>query len=318
MPNLSHTLMLSNAAWRAAARLRHPAIDLGLIAAGGPAARLLGENGLSLASARAAAETLASDELARLGIDAAALPMPPRRQLAELDPKVIGELAWADRARTLTEAIAKAPDTLAALATMIDEPSGTVRRLIERDGADPDAVREASLRGEGGRTLVDRVEVDTALLPRRGYALRTQGFVSESPSAIADVLSDPDNLRMWLLPDGVLTPIDGGVEVTVRHRKRAATSRWILTRGPLPQGEQLTWLATTLTEPWAGQNERYCRFMLTEAPGGADVVLTVGYRTYKILGTALGPLIRRVTMLSMPAYLSNLAFVVAQATGQHR
>lgn len=313
---IHHLWTWQNAAWREAARLRHPEIDLdhlylGLLAQGGTAARLLGSHGITLASAREAVRDSTAAELARLGIDARALVQPPPRSTAQLHHGAVGDIPLSQRARQFGVTARSVRTDLATLRALLDEPSGRVRRLLAWDGADPDAVRTGTQVEASGRAA-ELVEADPALLPRPHRAVRYRQYVSAVTDEVADVVADPDVLTTWAVrPEDVIG--GGGQDVRTRSGRASEelTLRWTVERSSGPGGPVVTWRQTITGGPHDGQPLGYDRFDLRPQGSGTEVVRTRGLRTWRPLGRLLAPVTARLVGLGMPVASQDIAYAVA-------
>jgi len=305
------------AAWREAARLRHPEIDLdhlylGLLAQGGPAAQLLGGHGITLASARQAVRDLTAEELASLGIDAQAVLQPPPRSTTQLHHGAVGDIPLSERSRELAGTARSVRTNSATLRALLDEPSGRVRRLLTWNGADPDAVRTGTHDHGSERRSTELVEADPALLPRPSQAVRYRQYISATPADVADVIADPDVLTSWAVKPEDVIGCDGQALLT-RHGRgsTAMTLRWMVHRSTGPDGPVVIWRQAITGGPQDGQPLACDRFDLHPQGPGSEVIRTRGFRTRRPLGRLLGPVTARLTGLGMPVTLQNIAYAVA-------
>lgn len=315
--SIHHLWTWQMAAWREAARLRHPEIDLdhlylGLLAQGGPAAQLLGGHGITLASARHAVRELTVEELAGLGIDTRSMLQPPPRPTTQLHHGAVGEIPMSERARELAVTARSVRTNLATLHALLDEPSGRVRRLLTWDGADPDAVRTEAHDHGSDRGSAELVEADPALLPRSTRAVRYRQYVSAAPDDVADVIADPDILSSWAVKPEDVIRCDGQAVLT-RHGRgsKTMTLRWTVHRSTGPDGPVVTWRQTITGGPHDGQPLTYDRYDLRPQGRGSEVTRTRGIRTRRLLGRLLTPATARLAGLGMPVALQNIAYAVA-------
>ncbi len=315
--SIHHLWTWQNAAWREAARLRHPEIDLdhlylGLLAQGGAAAQLLGRHGITLTSAREAVRDLTAAELASLGIDAHTLVQPPPRSTAQLHRGAVGDIPLSQRARELAVAARSVRTNLATLRALLDEPSGRVRRLLTCNGVDPDAVRAGTQVQGDDRGLAEPVEADPALLPRPHSAVRYRQYVSAAPDAVADVIADPDVLTSWAVqPEDVMRCEGQDVRTRSGRGSEKMTLRWTVERSSGPDGPVVTWRRFITGGPHDGQPLAYDRFELRPQSSGSEVIRTQGLRTWRPLGRLLAPVTARLVGLGMPVASQNIAYAVA-------
>lgn len=314
---IHHLWTWQNAAWREAARLRHPEIDLdhlylGLLAQGGTAAQLLGRSGITLASAREAVRDLTAAELAGSGIDARTELQPPPRSTAQLHRGAVGDIPLSQRARELAGTARSVRTSLMTLRALLDEPSGRVPHLLTRNGVDPDAVRTGTAVEGDDRGSAEPVEADPALLPRPRCAVRYRQYVSAAPADVADVIADPDVLTTWAVrPEDVVQR--DGQEVRTRSGRgsKAMTLRWTVERSTGPDGPVVTWRRSITGGPHEGQPQAYDRFELRPQDLGSVVIRTQGLRTWGSLGRLLAPVKARLVGLGMPVASQNIAYAVA-------
>ncbi|MCI1019081.1 hypothetical protein HWD99_10625 [Microbacterium sp. C5A9] len=117
-------------------RLRHPEIDvehlfLALLSIGGPVTDALARDGVTLAAARTAFQTLHANRLARLGVS------PEGRDADRRIPEgtTRGGFVYRDGVRVMLENAAADPHPDRALfAALVDEPSGHVREVLRELG----------------------------------------------------------------------------------------------------------------------------------------------------------------------------------------
>ncbi len=314
---IHHLWTWQNAAWREAARLRHPEIDfdhlyLGLLAQGGAAAELLGRHGITLASAREAVRDLTAAELASLGIDARTLVQPLPRSTGQLHRGAVGEIPLSQRARELAVTARSVRTNLATLRALLDEPSGRVRRLLTWNGVDPDAVHAGTQVEGDDRGSAEPVEADPALLPRPHCAVRYRQYVSASPDAVADVIADPAVLTSWAVqPEDVMRCDGQDVRTRSGRGSKRMTLRWAVERSSGPDGPVVTWRRSITGGPHDGQPLAYDRFELHPQGLGSEVVRTQGLHIWRPLGRLLAPVTARLVGLGMPVASQNIAYAVA-------
>lgn len=282
----------TGAAHLEAARTRTTEIDvdhlyLGLLAVGGQAARILGRHGVSLSSARERVRESLTDDLNALGLDAAAAVLPPPKAARDLD---FTDWRATGRAHDLVNQVKLKDGTCAALATLIAEPSGVVRRLLVADGVDPDALTAELAAVTDEPDAVERVAADPALLPPPARAARLRHYLSSPPEKVADALADPALLATWAYDPRKSEVGDGGE--TIRHirGRKTMTVRVHHTRRREGDADVVTWIHELVDGPHAGQPLRYDRFAILPAPGGSELVHTAGQRNFGPLGRLAAPL----------------------------
>ena len=280
-----------SASWREADRERMDAVDvdhqyLGLLGVGGAAARLLGSHGITLASARARVrETLAAD-LAGLGLESGGLPEP--LPFAATGRSTFKETA---RAKAITDAASKAPDTYGLLVTLLQEPSGTVRRLVNADGVTPQDLVAPLKEGSTDPFGASTVPAASGLLPAPAYAREVTSYVSAPRAQVADALTRPEALPYFsLFADADVA--DDGLTATLHKGDKAMTVHAELSRDRTAERDELTWTMRMLDGPTPGEPLNYHRLTLTDAPGGTDLTHQFGYRTFGTLGRLLHPITR--------------------------
>ncbi len=301
------------AAWREAARVGAPKVDvdhlyLGLIGVGGEAARLLGRHGVTLASARSRVRESLDTDLATLGLDAAGVQLPP---LTRLDR--IGEppLAYTDRAGALIRTAVKLPDTYSALVALLQEPSGTVRRLVAADGLAPQQLVPELKEGSEESLSAEPTELRPGLLPGPGYAQRYRLFVSVPPDALADAIADPEHLAWWSYDPAKAKTGDDPATVTHHAGRRTLSVHSRVTRTSEADAEVITWLHSDAADPDAGPL-RHDRFEVRGAPGGSDLTWTAGHRTVGALGALTAPVTKRFAAWGMAHSALAVAFAAAE------
>ncbi len=280
-----------SASWREADRERMDAVDvdhqyLGLLGVGGAAARLLGSRGITLASARTRVREALADDLAGLGLDSGALPDP--LPFAATGTSTFKETG---RAKAITDAASKAPDTYALLVTLLQEPSGTVRRLVNADGVAPQDL-VAPLK-EGSTDPFGAITVPAApgILPAPSFAREVASYVSAPRAEAADALARPEALPYFsLFADAEVA--DDGVTATLRKGDKTMTVHAELSRDRTAGRDELTWTMRMRDGRAPGEPLNYHRLTLTDAPGGTDLTHQFGYRTFGTLGRLLHPITR--------------------------
>ncbi len=276
----------TGAAHLEAARTRTAEIDvdhlyLGLLAVGGQAARILGRHGVSLGSARRRVRESLTDDLGALGLDAAAGVLPPPRAARELD---FADWRATGRAHDLVNRTKLREGTCAALAALVAEPSGVVRRLLVADGVDPEKLTAELSARPAEPDAVERVDADPDLLPPPARARRIRHYLSAPPEVVGDALADPALLAVWAF-DPQRAELDAAEE-TIRHTRgrRTMAVRVHHTRRREGEADVITWIHEMVDGPHAGEALRYDRFAILPAPGGAELAHTAGQRSFGRLG----------------------------------
>lgn len=310
---LKLTTLWGNASWREAARVRAAEVDLdhlylGLLAIGGSAAQLLGRRGITLTSARRRAREAMQEDLARLGLTDADDVLPP-----PLSIKDLGEGDWrpAPRTKELLDEVGKAPDTYALLVALLQEPSGTVRRLVAADGVVPQDLVPELKAGADDPYSAEGVPVIPGLLPGPARASRVRHFVPAPPEAVADALSDPAILALWAYAPEQATVDAAGTTVRYERGRKSMTVRHRVSRARESDAEVVTWVADMLDTRYAGQPLSYDRFEARPAPGGTELALTRGRRTFGVLGALIAPIVGLFNGWGMLHSMQVLAFVIA-------
>lgn len=278
-----------SASWREAQRLRLDAVDLdhlylGLLGVGGVAARLLGEHGITLSSARERVRQSITDDLASLGITEQSLPNP-----LPFEATGTGTYRETARAKKLLSDGAKAPDTYALLVLLLQEPSGTVRRLVHADGVVPQDLAAQLRDGSTDPFTPTSVPPMAGLLPNPAYARRLTFYVSASPEKVAAALQSPAALPYFASFGDADVSEDGLTAVMARGNKSMTTSANVTTGD-----NAITWTLTLKDTPYAGQGLSYHRFTLTGTAGGTELTYEFGYRTFGLLGRLIEPITRRL------------------------
>ncbi len=304
------TTLWTNAAWREAARVRAPEVDiehlyLGLIAVGGAAAALLGRHGVTLASARQRMREAQAEDLASLGIDVADLPSP-------IHFLQLGDPAWKSTARA--DALiktAKTTDTYQLLVALLQEPSGTVRRLVHADGVVPQSLVPELKEGADDPYAPEKVKLDATLLPPPGRAYRLRRFVSAPADFVADALADPSTLALWAYDPTASQVSDGGLRNRLEKGGKSLTVRLACTRTTEGDAHVLTWVQTAEDTRHAGQPLTYDRFEVHPVPGGSEIVRTSGRRTFGVIGWAMAPVHDLFGSWGMLHTMQAIAFGIA-------
>lgn len=281
------------ASWRESQRLRQDAMDvdhqyLGLLGIGGAAARLLGEHGITLASARNHVRDALTQDLSSLGITELTLPAP----LPFLETGT-GRFAETARAKVITDASAASPDTFALLVALLQEPSGLVRRLVHADGVLPQDLVGALRAGSTDPFRAETTRATGGILPAPAFARRITTYVPVPRDQAVDALARPQTLRyVSMFADADVTA--DGLSASVRQGSReAAVGAELLASEPhADHHTTLTWRLRALDGRHAGQAFQYHRFTMRDAPGGAELDHEHGFHTFGLLGRLVEPLTR--------------------------
>lgn len=302
------------AAWREAARVRAAEVDLdhlylGLIGVGGEAARLLGRHGVTLSSARRHVREAMTSDLASLGLDAADVRLPPLTHSDHIGRPAIPATG---PARTLMDQAAKLPDTYGALVLLLQEPSGSVRRLVAADGVAPQSLVPELKAGSEESLHAEPVPVLAGLLPGPAYAQRFAVFASVAPDALADAVADPGHLPWWAYDPDKADRGDDPAIVTHRSGRRTLTVHATVSRTSEADAEVITWLHEDAGASDHGRLLRYDRFEIRAAPGGADLAWTSGQRTFGLAGALAAPVTKRFAAWGMAHSALAIAFAAAE------
>ncbi|MDN5893034.1 Clp protease N-terminal domain-containing protein [Arthrobacter sp. AOP36-A1-22] len=296
------------AAWREAARAREPYIDLdhlliGLIAAGGQAAQLLTRHGIDLISARSAAGAVHADAVALLGVDVRALPAPAPRPLNELNRGDVGEVPMNERADRLIDRLGVRATERDLLHALLAEPSGTIRDLIERGGADLETMTSEVVGGHADWSPVapQRAQTVESQAETRMAAVQLTHFIPAERGLVRSVATDSTVAPQWLMVPDTTRQNDGTLVVDVTKRGRTRTLR----------------LTPTADEDghvrWDDQPLGWYELRFVAVDGGTILTLTRAVRPLGLLGAALIPLIRLSNGLGLLVRAQNLALACADA-----
>lgn len=314
--SLKMTTLWANASWRESARARAAEVDLdhlylGLLALGGSAARLLGQHGITLASARQRAREALADDLAALGLPEATAPPP-------ITLRNLGDAGFdlTPRAKVVADKAMKAPDTYGVLVALLQEESGTVRRLVHADGVTPQDLVPELKQGADDAYSAEKVPVESGLLTEPAHASQLSTFISVPPSAVAGVLADPDALHLWAIDPQRSTVRDDGETVEhIRGGSKTITLRYHHKRQRTDDAEIVTWIAEILDGPHAGESLMYERFEVRPAPGGTNLTRISGRRRFGLLGRIMAPLWDSFSDWGMVHSTQVIAFGVAERQG---
>lgn len=250
-----------------------------------PAGDALRGLGITLESARRAVQQLRADQLASLGVEAAA---PQEGRIVFHEQR--GH-EWTDRAmEVFRQASGRGRDGGASdvLKTLVSEPSGTVEDLLARLGTDPAQVTEAADEAARAATPPPRA-VD-------GKATTSRAFVPAPQDAVWDFISDPSKLPEWMTwhstidaPAGALkvgdafegrrTPGDtapGGKNARPQYRRK------VIELALLEPRSRIAWRVSHPDAPHTNANQ--VRITLEPVPGGTRVTARsawLGPRTWR-------------------------------------
>lgn len=246
------TAVVLAGAWREALRISAARVEpehlfLGILASGGPTARIAAHHGLTLQAARRGAAVSRGRQLRAVGRDVAAEGFVPRAPLASLDPGGAATLPLASD----TERLVKAPHTgdgEADWARALLADCEAVSALVAAAEADPHALAEAlrpldpaPVLPDGllpltpapcpvphdAVTAPDGIRASGALAHRaaRAGAQGAEWFVSAPPADLFAVLSDPVHIRAVLAqPQDAEVDDAYGVVTAVADRSRRGTT----------------------------------------------------------------------------------------------
>lgn len=312
--SLRVSLIWGNAAWREAVRLREAFIDvdhllLGLVAAGGPAARLLGRHGFTLASGRRAALRRHAGALASLGVDVTSLPPVTPLPVDDLHQGAAGYAPTTARAKRLCNSTLFPSDERRYLTALLAEPSGTVGEVLECAGVDVDALaRDVDGSSIDWHTPTPR-RVASSTPARRGHhisSLRLEHWISAPLHVVYDVAAGLEETDRWMTsPDGRLRVVDGRHQARVDTGISGATrTRDLVLACATP--DQVSW------QMWWGACYGGSHTVdLQPVEGGTLTVLTRELVTFRRLGAVVMPPVRFAPGLGMPIMIQNLSFACA-------
>lgn len=206
---------LSVAAKEEYQRCGHPEIDvehllLALLIVGGPSARILTSEGITLQTARDAAAQLHADHIASLGI--LTLTAPPTSTIP--DP-MIAETRWSQRALDVMGRDDSRRDDRVLLEALLDEPSGHVVGILDRLGISEGTIRQAihqhleSPASIGGQTTDPEWQV-----------VVYTGHIPVEPQAVWKLVSDPERRLEWDQLFSAHAEVSEGVLTTTSPRVR--------------------------------------------------------------------------------------------------
>lgn len=308
------TFVYLTAGWRESARARDPYIDvdhllIGLLATGGPAAQLLTRHGLDLASARKAAAAVHADAIAVLGVDVHALPVPAPRAIDELHRDNVGEMPMAERAGHLVDSLGPRATERDLLRALLAEPSGTIRDLIERCGADPAAIMGDVEHPTNWTTPTPRRSriLEAKAAHQTAAAVELEHFIPADLRLVRAVATDISLAPQWLMLPDTTRQEDRTLTVTSTKRGRTSTLRLALLTD---EEDQVRWI-----EWWDDRAGGWYDVRLAPVDGGTMVTLARAIRPIGVLGAALAPWIRLTNGLGLLVRAQNLSLACAEAGG---
>lgn len=302
------------AAWREAMRARDPYIDLdhlliGLITAGGAAARVLTRHSLSVSSARTAARAVHADAVGLLGVDANRLPKTPPQSLQELrrDDR---RMPMAGRAERLLNSLGARAGERELLRALLIEGSQTIPELAERAGADVGALlREVENETAWVTPVPRRSRHLEAQTPGRAVVVELDHFIAAGLPLVRTVATDQSRVADWLmLPDDIEPAQAGGLRITMSRRGRSSTLHVALSTDG---DDRIRW-----TEHWDEKATSWYDLHLAEVDGGTALTLARGVRPIGVLGAVMRPIIRQTNGLSLLLRAQNLSMACAEEDDQ--
>jgi len=307
-------LIWGNAAWREAVRLREPYVDvdhlmLGLVATGGPAARLLAHHGVTLVGGRRAVSTVRARALALLGVDATALPSVAPLAASDLHRGKAGHARMTLQAERLFKRLRRGSTERDYLQALLAEPSGMVREVLGCAGVDLDALQEG-LAGAAinWRTPTPR-RVASSTSVGRGHrvdALRLEHWVSGPHHLVHHVATDLASTTRWLTsPDENRQPVTGRSRTRIAPDSQVASLNLLLAVATPSQVRWETW--------WGGRYGGSHTLDLEPIDSGTLVQLTREITTFGRFAAVAMPPVRLINGLGMPTMLQNLSFACADA-----
>lgn len=326
MTTMLRALTLTNAAWREAIRIRHPEVDLdhyllALIAAGGPAAELLGRHGVTLAGARRAALGARRESVASLGIDPSTLSDPAPLPLNDLHTGAAGSAPLADRVTAVTSRLARTWSENDLLIALVEEPSDTCAAVLRACGVDLAALveeaRNAPRTEAGGPQACSPLpDLTSPVAGTRTSAVRMTHMISAPVEAVRRAATAPELAAQWLgiEPADLILGNDGIVR-RVAHRKGRRTEHvWTKVVDELDRdGIRIAW-SETLHAPgnrWDGAQGSTRNLHLRSVPGGTLIEFTLGIRTFGRLALPASWLASVTVPMGLSHTLHALSFVTA-------
>ncbi|MDY6055257.1 Clp protease N-terminal domain-containing protein [Micrococcus sp.] len=251
------TAVLLSGAWREALRVSAPFVEtehlfLGVLASGGPAARIAAHHGLSLEAARRGAAVRVNRQLRAVGRDVAREGVVPRAPLGRLDRGGASTVPLASATEGMLPERGTPQSEVAWTLDLLQEPAGAVSALVAAAEVDVDALRTALRAAEHEAAPLPGALLDLtpgpctvpldALVPPDGIrasgsmaaragrltALGAEWFVSAPQQELLNLLRDPATIRA-VTAQPTEAEIDDafGVVTTVRERGTGAAARRI-------------------------------------------------------------------------------------------
>lgn len=264
---------LANALLSAARRETVDELDaqhlfLGLIAIGGGAARMLGEHGVTLGSARALVH-------------------------GDAVPSTSGDAPSADPfASALLTRFSRLASTHEALAMMIFE-APDVRELLAAGGADASLLIKELGEARDITNPPSRVAVDRNLLPSAALAHAHTHYFPVKLDDVTAALTDPEFLTEWALPERAAGTLDGDV-FRHDHGRTTTAVKFNCDHRVTGTSQTVTWVQTMIGGPNDGETLQYDRFELIPGPGGTDVRRSAGHRMFGRFARLLAPVVASI------------------------
>ena len=229
----SSSVLVSQGAWQECAALGHREIDVEHVLLAtmqdDAVARLLLRHGVTREGTRQAIDEVVRGEVGELGLDVEAAGPTRRRDPGRLGSESVGTVTMSDRAMQ----VAGGNKTVAqVLADLIEEPGGTVSRLLKAQGADPAAVlREAgqlaAQQPEGDGADVTRLPGLELLEGEVGTAVHRSQLYAAPLATVWERCATAQGTREWLnagqtaevVSDDELTLPTEGISGTVTRRR---------------------------------------------------------------------------------------------------
>lgn len=324
MANVIRALTLSNAAALECARAHHETVDvdhlyLGLLASGGGAARVLGANGITLPSARTASRAVRRADAGYSALDAQGDPASTPIPVDDLHYHVMGDLPWTERASALGPTPTARKTDLTLLADLIDEDSGFVRRILAKDGADPDAVRAhvEDVIANGSEPTPQNQEDSGEFLPddATASAVTLEHYLAEPVESVWESVCDPQHVIVWAGSPETSRVVAGGVETTFDRMGHAGHTRLdpVLVEEPSAEGARVVWQERHFSDKLDGEPGGYYDLRLRREAEGTLLTVVRGIRTFGTFGRALLPIARRTTAASLGTVAQDIAYASARS-----
>lgn len=224
----------------------------------------------------------------------------------ELNYDDAGDVPTAERVQRLLDSLGKRVTERDLLRALLADPSGTIREVIERAGADPAAVTaDVEDAADWVTPTPRRARAVESQARERTAAVQLTHFVPADARLVRSVAADPARTSQWLMLPDVEQQEDGTLSGTWTKRARTSTLRLALTA----DGEdRVRW-----SDQWDGGPWGWYDLRLTPAEGGTLLTLSRAVHPLGLLGAALSPLIRLTNGLGLVVRAQNLAFACADA-----